>query len=57
MGGLTPERWLRCLQAAAPQGVSTSGAWQVLYTPDGKAYYHNPSTGSTQWEAPPGLAL
>ena len=32
------------------------GAWQTHYAPDGRPYYHNASTGATQWEAPAGTA-
>lgn len=31
-------------------------AWQPLYTPEGQQYWHNPSTGITQWETPSGMA-
>lgn len=31
-------------------------AWQVHYTAEGRAYYHNAATGITQWEAPAGMA-
>lgn len=30
-------------------------AWRMYYTAGGIAYYHNHSTGVTQWEAPPEL--
>ena len=28
------------------------GSWQVHYTDEGRAYYHNSLTGQTQWEVP-----
>merc|ERR1719163_953329 len=32
-----------------------SGGWVRYEPPDAKAYYHNPETGVTQWDAPPGV--
>ncbi len=47
-------------EAAAPAyggGAAVGGdAWQVHYTAEGQAYYHNAATGITQWEAPAGMA-
>ena len=40
------------VQETAPQPQN----WQVHYTGEGRAYYHNAITGTTQWEAPAGLA-
>lgn len=38
-------------------GAAVGGdAWQVHYTAEGRAYYHNAATGITQWEAPAGMA-
>jgi len=48
-------------QAAAPSvpeqhpSSAPTAAWQVLYTPEGRPYYFNPSTNVTQWEPPPGM--
>ena len=42
-----PRTWF-CMQAAQ--------SWQVHYTGDGRPYYHDPTTGSTQWDAPAGYA-
>jgi pre-mRNA-processing factor 40 len=32
-----------------------AGGWVRYEPPDAKPYYHNPETGVTQWEAPPGV--
>ena len=32
--------------------VQGPGSWQVHYTDEGRAYYHNSITGQTQWEVP-----
>lgn len=37
--------------------MTHQNAWQVLRAPDGRVYYHNPSTGQTQWERPPELVM
>lgn len=38
-------------------GVTEQPApWQVLYTNDGRPYYHNRLTGHTQWETPAEMA-
>jgi len=42
------------MQPAAPPAINP---WQVLYTPDGRPYYYNSSTGRTQWEVPTELAV
>lgn len=39
----------------APPAMAPS-EWQVHYTADGRAYYHNAATGVTQWEPPAGFA-
>lgn len=31
--------------------------WQMYFTPEGKAYYHNQATGHVQWERPAELAM
>ncbi len=39
-----------------PSGSAvTPGGWQVLHTPDGRAYYYHAATSTTQWDAPAGL--
>lgn len=44
------------LQAPAPaSGQELGGDWRVYYTAQGLAYYHNATTGETQWDAPPSL--
>ncbi|GMH42698.1 hypothetical protein BSKO_10617 [Bryopsis sp. KO-2023] len=40
--------------ASAP---SNPNPWQVYFTPEGKAYYHNRATGHVQWERPTELAM
>jgi hypothetical protein len=40
-------------QQSAPPAPAP-GAWQTLHTPEGRAYYFNPSTNTTQWEPPSG---
>ncbi|KAG1676323.1 hypothetical protein FOA52_001118 [Chlamydomonas sp. UWO 241] len=43
-------------QPGGQQQSRGGGEWQVHYTDAGQPYYHNASTGSTQWEAPVGFA-
>jgi hypothetical protein len=42
-------------QGVAPAPQQQQSVWQVHHTPEGTPYYYNTSTGSTQWEAPPGF--
>ena len=44
-----------CLQA--PSLPPSDASWQVHYTGEGRAYYHNALTGTTQWEPPTGYAF
>lgn len=37
-------------------GMQVANSWQVHYTAEGRPYYHDPSTGVTQWEVPAGTA-
>ncbi|WIA22447.1 hypothetical protein OEZ85_004745 [Tetradesmus obliquus] len=41
--------------AAAPPAPAGPSSWQVHHTAEGRPYYYNTATGTTQWEAPPGL--
>mmetsp|Transcript_103127 Transcript_103127/g.298345 ORF Transcript_103127/g.298345 Transcript_103127/m.298345 type:complete len:383 (-) Transcript_103127:168-1316(-) len=49
------------MPAGQPPGMPPMGAlppqyaWRVYQTPQGLAYYHNHTTGVTQWECPPEL--
>jgi len=43
-------------QPAAPPSYVSSAMWQALYTPEGQQYWHNTTTGLTQWETPAGMA-
>lgn len=47
---------LLLLLSCAAQAQAPVSSWQVHYTGEGRPYYHNPVTGSTQWEAPLGFA-
>lgn len=40
--------------AAAPAPVAKS-AWTEYKTDDGRSYWHNPTTNTTQWERPAGV--
>jgi hypothetical protein len=45
--------------AAVASTLSSSGdssSWQRLQDDAGRAYYHDTTTGATQWEAPPGFS-
>lgn len=44
------------VQHAAPSAAPTA-TWQVHHTAEGRPYYYNVSTGTTQWERPVGLAM
>lgn len=47
---MAPAQQMQVPQMQAPaQGQS---AWQMFYTAEGKPYYFNASTGTTQWEPP-----
>ena len=35
-----------------PETLSANGGWQKYFTPDGKAYYFNKITKSSQWTKP-----
>ena len=37
--------------------VAQTSPWQVYSTPDGRVYYHNSSTGKSQWERPPEIVM
>jgi hypothetical protein len=37
-----------------PERQPSAGPWQVLQTPEGRPYYYNPTSNTTQWEPPPG---
>lgn len=45
-----------CLQAPAYAASAQATTWQVHHTPEGRPYYYNTASGSTQWEMPPGFA-
>jgi len=36
-------------------GGGGGGGWERVYDNSGRAYYHEPRSGRTQWEAPPGF--
>lgn len=47
------EAEVTAVQAEVPPSV---GPWETYYDSYGRPYYHNPSTGTTQWEKPSELA-
>eukprot|EP00210_Caulerpa_lentillifera_P008181 g7813.t1 len=54
IGGLTYRPQVPNVASSAPSPMHN---WQVIHTPDGRVYYHNRTTGQTQWERPSEIIL